>query len=93
MFLALVIIESLRASIVRQMRLEDMSDDELRHMYLERNRMEPVGDAAIPSFMKGARAGEKLRADHERVDRKQDGECAASGEGDALDAKEGSDDE
>ncbi len=64
-FLALVIIESLRASIVRQMRLEDMSDDELRHMYLERNRMEPVGDAAIPSFMKGARAGEKLRADHE----------------------------
>lgn len=59
----------------------------------------------VPSFMKGARAGEKLRADHERVDRKQDGECAASGEGDApgecaasgeraaLDAKEGSDDE
>lgn len=104
-FLALVIIESLRASIVRQMRLEDMSDDELRHMYLERNRMEPVGDAAIPSFMKGARAGEKLRADHELVDRKQDGECAAPGEGDApgecaasgesaaLDAKEGSDDE
>ncbi len=73
--------------------VSDMSDDELRHMYLERNRMEPVGDAVVPSFMKGARAGEELRADHERVDRKQDGECAASGESAALDAKEGSDDE
>lgn len=42
-FLALIIIESIKASIARQMQLEDMSESELHSMYLERNHMEYAG--------------------------------------------------
>lgn len=39
-FVALVVIESVKAGIDRQIRLDDMSESELRHVYLERNTME-----------------------------------------------------
>lgn len=47
-FLTLIIIESLRASIDRQLRLDSMSASELREMYFGRNEMETVSEPVAP---------------------------------------------
>ncbi len=61
-FVALVVIESLRASIERQMRLDDMSESELRSMYLDRNKMEMVGEPG--RVERPDKAGEPVKSDN-----------------------------
>lgn len=57
-FLALIVIESLRASIDRQLRLDSMSTSELREMYFGRNEMETVGEpVATPRPDGGSASG------------------------------------
>lgn len=60
----MVVVESLKASFERQMKLEYMSDDQLRRMYLDRNGMEKVSDPApVRTVIKAAKGVEAAHED------------------------------
>jgi len=74
-FVFLIVVESLRSSFERQLRLDKMSDEQLRELYLSRNHLEHadiVHGATMPQI---ADADE----DDEPSSQPQGGRCSASG--------------
>ncbi len=61
-FMFLVVVESLRSSFERQLRLDDMSDQEIRDMYLDRWNTEQADVVHMPTKTAAATVGEGARA-------------------------------